>query len=57
MSKGEFDIVYSITGRDFGVIYEETNIWHNVVYFEKTLVEAATSFLQFQWFKYGGWIS
>lgn len=42
---GEFDIAFTITGRDFGVVYEETEIWHNVIKYEAALIDAATAFL------------
>lgn len=42
---GEFDVDFVISGRDFGVVYEETEIWHNLVFFERNLVDAATTFL------------
>ena len=41
----EFDIAFSITGRDFGIIYEETRIWHNNIKFEANLQFAAVAFL------------
>lgn len=37
---GAFDIVYEITGRDFGVVYEDTTIWHNLFQFDKTILES-----------------
>lgn len=36
---GAFDIQYDISGRDFGVIYEDTSIWHNTFKFDKTLLD------------------
>lgn len=42
--KGAFDVVYTVSGRDFGVVYEDTSIWHNVFVFDKIMLEAlATS--------------
>lgn len=42
--KGEFDVTYVVSGRDFGVVYEDTEIWHNVFKYEKIMLEAiATS--------------
>lgn len=40
---GEFDVEYAVTGRDFGVVYSETEIWHNLLEFERNLVDAATT--------------
>lgn len=37
---GAFDIVYEITGRDFGVVYEDTTIWHNLFQFDKLLLDS-----------------
>jgi hypothetical protein len=34
------DIGFSITGRDFGIIYEETNIWHNLFQFDKIMLDS-----------------
>lgn len=39
--KGEDEIAFTISGRDFGVVYEETEIWHNAALYEKTLIETA----------------
>lgn len=42
--KGAFDITYTVTGRDFGCIYEDTNIWHNVFKYERVILDSiATS--------------
>lgn len=41
--KGEFDTTYTVSGRDYGVIYQETQIWHNTVFFERALLDSATS--------------
>lgn len=41
--KGAYDTTYSVTGRDFGVVYQETQIWHNTVFFERNLIDAATA--------------
>jgi hypothetical protein len=44
--KGAFDVVYDVSGRDFGVVYEDTSIWHNVFKYEKIMLESlATSSL------------
>lgn len=34
------DIGFQVSGRDFGVIYEETTIWHNMFQFDKILLES-----------------
>lgn len=42
--KGAFDITYEVSGRDFGVVYEDTSIWHNVFKYERIMLDAiATS--------------
>lgn len=42
--RGAFDVVYEVSGRDFGVVYEDTSIWHNVFKFERIMLDAlATS--------------
>lgn len=42
--KGAFDVVYEVSGRDFGVVYEDTSIWHNVFKYERIMLDAiATS--------------
>lgn len=38
--KGGFDATFEFTGRDFGVIYEETTIWHNLFKYEETALNA-----------------
>lgn len=37
---GTFDITYEVSGRDFGVVYEDTSIWHNVFQFDKIMLES-----------------
>jgi len=37
---GAFDVTYEVSGRDFGVIYEDTNIWHNLFLTEKALLDS-----------------
>jgi len=44
--RGEFSVVFSVSGRDFGVIYEETEIWHNLIKYETTLLKSASSQLK-----------
>jgi len=41
--KGEYDTTYTVSGRDFGVVYQETQIWHNTVFFERALLDSATT--------------
>jgi hypothetical protein len=42
--RGAFDVTYEVSGRDFGVVYEDTSIWHNVFRFERIMLDAiATS--------------
>lgn len=37
---GAFDVVYDVTGRDFGVVYEDTSIWHNVFQFDQIMLQS-----------------
>lgn len=30
------DVGFTVSGRDFGIIYEQTNIWHNLFQYDKT---------------------
>ena len=46
--KGAFDAVYEISGRDFGIIYTGTTIWHDLFQFENTLLQAASGRLPVQ---------
>lgn len=39
--KGAFDVVYELSGRDFGVVYEDTVIWHNLFQFDRSLLDKA----------------
>ncbi len=34
------DIGFTVTGRDFGIIYEETEIWHNLFQYDKILLDS-----------------
>lgn len=36
--KGAFDVVYEVSGRDFGVVYEDTDLWHDLFVFEKIML-------------------
>lgn len=38
--RGAFDVVYEVSGRDFGVVYEDTSIWHNVFKYERIMLDA-----------------
>ena len=40
--KGAFDVSYEVSGRDFGIIYSSTTIWHDLFQFESALLEAAS---------------
>jgi len=44
--KGEFDISFVVSGRDFGVVYEETEIWHNQFAFDATMLKAINNKIQ-----------
>lgn len=41
--KGETHMVFEVSGSDFGVIYEETSLWHNVFRFEKKLLDSIST--------------
>lgn len=45
---GEFDVEFVLTGRDFGVVYEENEIWYNRLYAEGKIQEAAAGELSVQ---------
>lgn len=34
------DIGYTVTGRDFGIVYEQTDIWHNLFQFDKIMLDS-----------------
>lgn len=38
--KGEFDVTYTVDGRDFGVVYENTEIWHNLFQFDQIILQS-----------------
>ena len=40
--KGAFSAIYEVSGRDFGIVYEETTIWHDLFMFEATALQAAS---------------
>jgi hypothetical protein len=33
------DLGFSVSGRDFGIVYEECNIWHNMFQFDKIMLD------------------
>lgn len=41
--RGAFDVTYEVSGRDFGVVYEDTSIWHNVFKFERIMLDALST--------------
>lgn len=38
--KGALDVTYEVTGRDFGVAYADTTIWHNTLMMDKAELES-----------------
>lgn len=40
--KGAFDVIYEVSGRDFGVVYEDTSIWHNLFKFDQIMLQSLT---------------
>ena len=38
--RGEFDVTYAVDGRDFGVVYENTEIWHNIFQFDQIMLQS-----------------
>lgn len=34
------DVGFQVTGRDFGIVYEETNIWHNMFKFDSIMLDS-----------------
>lgn len=40
LSDRSIDMGFTVTGRDFGIIYEETNIWHNMFQFDKIMLDS-----------------
>jgi hypothetical protein len=38
--KGDTDISFEITGRDFGIVYEESTIWHNLFQFDGIMLDS-----------------
>lgn len=37
---GAFDVTYEVSGRDFGVVYEDTTIWHNLFRYDQIQLQA-----------------
>lgn len=48
LENGTYDISYQVTGRDYGIVYEETTVWHNFFNFESGIIDAAANFLNAQ---------
>ncbi len=42
---GTLELNYQVSGRDFGVIYEETEVWHNFFKHESGIIDAAANYL------------
>jgi hypothetical protein len=47
-ANGELDTEFVLSGRDFGAIYEETEIWHNQILFDNNLLQSSSAFLNSQ---------
>lgn len=45
---GELSIEYVLSGRDFGIVYEETEIWHNQILFDNNLLQSSAAYLNSQ---------
>lgn len=39
---GAYDVTFSVSGRDFGVVYEDTTIWHNLFQFDQIMLQSLT---------------
>lgn len=39
-SNGALDIIYDVSGRDFGVVYEDSSTWQNLFKFDKLTIDA-----------------
>lgn len=46
--RGEFDVEFVVTGRDFGVVYVENEIFYNRLFYEGKIAEAAAGKLNIQ---------
>ena len=40
MDNKALDVSFTVTGRDIGIVYEETNIWHNLFAFDKIMLDS-----------------
>jgi hypothetical protein len=38
-ANGSIDIGFTVTGRDFGIVYEETQVWHNMFQYDKIILD------------------
>lgn len=47
LDNGALDVIYEVSGRDYGVIYEETSIWYNYFQFEQLQVTGLSDKVQF----------
>jgi len=45
--EGVLDVFYEVSGRDFGVCYEETSVWFNYFQFEQLQVQGLADQIQF----------
>lgn len=36
----EIDFSYEVSGKDFGVVYEESNVWHNMFKFDQIMLQS-----------------
>lgn len=43
---GGFDVTYELSGRDYGIIYEDTNIWHNMFQLDALLLKQVTTIIE-----------
>lgn len=39
---GAYDVTFNVSGRDFGVVYEDTTIWHNLFQFDEIILKSLT---------------
>lgn len=46
-SDGVVDVVYEVSGRDYGVVYEETSVWFNYFQFEQLQVTGLSDKVQY----------
>ena len=43
--RGDFNVNFVVSGRNYGVVYEETEIWHNQVQYDSTLLNTTNAVL------------